>query len=164
MKGRRTTGRWRLLPSTELFRSRRSANDGSVFDHAVSVSFCPPRRAGRAVSPTRPLHGLHLDQNDKGNMTPLRRVSRVLLRPPMLDLTCVDEAPRRRSRRIVVVRVKGSGTPPLSRSLVKPVSQQSFPRARGATQAGPQSRSASINDLSSSREANKCGLAFYRIK
>ena len=41
MKGRRTTGRWRLLPSTELFRSRRSANDGSVFDHAVSVSFCP---------------------------------------------------------------------------------------------------------------------------
>jgi hypothetical protein len=38
MRGRRTIGRSRLLPSTELYRSRRSANDGSVADHVQLVS------------------------------------------------------------------------------------------------------------------------------
>ena len=38
MRGRRTIGRSRLLPSTELYRPRRSANDGSVADHVQLVS------------------------------------------------------------------------------------------------------------------------------
>jgi hypothetical protein len=39
MRGRWTIGKRRLLPNTELCRSRRSANDGSVADRAQLVSF-----------------------------------------------------------------------------------------------------------------------------